>query len=117
MWPAVKRGFSQEAFRDYVESQTWNKWRPNKIVWHNAAAPTLKQWMKSAGDDSVKGLVPGISRIISLERFFKDNNGWSGCPHLFVANDLIWVMNPLTAPGVHSPSWNSASIVTGKQSD
>lgn len=110
MWPAVKRDFQQEGFRSYVQSLTWNQWRPNKVVWHNTAAPTLKQWIKSADDDARMGRVPGISRIKSLENFFKDNNGWSGCPHLFIANDRIWVMNPLTSPGVHSPSWNGTSI-------
>ena len=110
MWPAVKRNFSQEGFRDYVEDLTWNKWRPSKIVWHNTAAPSLRQWIKSAMEDAAKGIIPGRTRIGNLESFFKDNNGWSGCPHLFIANDFIWVMNPLTAPGVHSPSYNSTSI-------
>lgn len=110
MWPAVKRGFNQESFRLYMDNVRWTGWRPNKIVWHNTAAPSLAQWIKSAKDDLARGLVPGISRINSLESFFKDNNHWSGCPHLFIANDLIWVMNPLTAPGVHTPSWNSSSI-------
>ncbi len=110
MWPAVKQAFQQEPFRAYVQSLVFNQWRPNKIVWHNTAQPTLKQWIKSADEDARQGKVPGISRIRNLELFFKDNNGWSGCPHLFVANDAIWVMNPLTAPGVHSPSWNGTAI-------
>lgn len=110
MWPAVKRAFKQEEFAKYVKDLPLAKWRPNKIVWHNTAAPSLAQWIKSAKADGDRGLVSGISRIQSLEAFFKDNNHWSGCPHLFVANDFIWVMNQLTAPGVHSPSWNSTSI-------
>lgn len=110
MWPAVKRQFSQEEFKAYFQSLSWGAWRPSRIVWHNTAAPTLKQWMVSAAKDKENGLVPGISRIKSLEDFFRNNNHWSGCPHLFIANDFIWVMNPLTAPGVHSPSWNHISI-------
>ncbi len=110
MWPAVKRAFSQEEFRKYVEALPSSKWRPSMIVWHNTAAPSLAQWIKSADADRANGLVPGITRIGNLESFFKNNNGWSGCPHLFIANDAIWVMNPLTAAGVHSPSWNSISF-------
>lgn len=110
MFPAVKLNFTQEDFRRYVSTLNWPKWRPNKTVWHNTAAPSLAQWIKSANEDRAKGLIPGISRIKSLETFFRDNQGWSGCPHLFIANDFIWVMNPLTAPGTHSPSWNSASL-------
>ena len=110
MWPAVKRGFSQEGFRRYVEPLVWNKWRPSKFVWHNTAAPTLAQWVTSGEKDRAKGQLPGTTRINNLETYFRVNNHWSGCPHLFIAPDLIWVMNPLTAPGVHSPSYNSTAI-------
>lgn len=110
MWPAVKRGFTQEAFRDYLDTLIPRQWKPNKIVWHNTAAPSLTQWLKSAKEDADAWKIPGSTRIANLERYFRTDNGWSGCPHLFIAPDLIWVMNPLTYPGVHSPSWNSSSI-------
>lgn len=109
-WPAVKQAFLQEPFRRYVADTTWPAWRPSKIVWHNTAAPSLAQWMKSAADDKADGRVPGITRIGNLERYFRDDNHWSGCPHLFIANDFIWAMNPLTKPGVHSPSFNTTAI-------
>lgn len=109
-WPAVKQGLTQEEFRKYVTLLEWSKWRPTRFVWHNTAAPSLAQWMSKAKEDVGEGLMPGTTRINNLERYFRDNNGWSGCPHLFIANDLIWVMNALTLPGVHSPSWNHISI-------
>ncbi len=110
MWPAINAEYTQEQFRRRVADLTWSKWRPSKIVWHNTAAPTLAQWIKTADDDRAAGRIPGITRIRNLEAFFRDNNGWSGCPHLFIANDFIWEMNVLTSPGVHSPSWNGSSI-------
>ncbi len=110
MWPSINAEYTQESFRRRVADLQWNKWRPSKIVWHNTAAPTLAQWIKTADSDRAAGLVPGITRIRNLEAFFRDNNGWSGCPHLFIANDFIWEMNVLTSPGVHSPSWNGSSI-------
>lgn len=109
-WPAVKQAFTQEQFREYVTHLEWNRWRPSKIVWHNTAAPSLVQWMKSAAEDERKGLKPGISRIKSLENYFKNQNHWPGAPHLFIANDFIWVFNPLTAAGTHSPSYNNTAI-------
>jgi hypothetical protein len=109
-WPAVKRGFTQEQFRQYVQSIQFGPWRPSLIVWHNTAAPSLAQWQKTAADDKANGLTPGITRIGNLETYFKNDNGWSGAPHLFIADDLIWVFNPLDKSGVHSPSWNSISI-------
>lgn len=109
-WPAVKRAFTQEEFRRYVETVRWANWRPSFIIWHNTAEPTLARWMKSAEQDRARSLFPGQTRINNLETYFRNNNGWTGCPHLFIANDYIWVMNPLNAKGVHSPSYNSTSI-------
>jgi hypothetical protein len=110
MWNAIKRNFTQESFRQYVDGISWGAWRPSLIVWHNTAAPSLAQWHATADKDRKAMMVPGQTRINNLERYFRDERGWSGCPHLFVADDFIWVMNPLTRPGVHSPSWNSRSI-------
>lgn len=110
MWPAINAEYTQEQFRRRVAGLSWSKWRPSKIVWHNTAAPTLAQWIKTADEDRAAGRIPGITRIRNLNAFFRDNNGWSGCPHLFIANDFIWEMNVLTSPGVHSPSWNGSSI-------
>lgn len=109
-WPAVKKDFDQDGFREYVARLRFGAWRPSLIVWHNTAAPSLAQWMKSAAADAKAGRTPGISRINALENYFWKQKGWSGAPHLFVAPDRIWVFNPLTAPGTHSPSWNSRSI-------
>lgn len=108
-WPAVKRGFTQEQFRQYVSELKFGGWRPSLIVWHNTAAPTLAQWHATAAQDEAKGLPRGTTRIGNLETYFR-GRGWSGAPHLFIADDLIWVFNPLTASGVHSPSWNAFSI-------
>jgi hypothetical protein len=45
----------------------------------------------------------------ALQHFYRDIQGWSAGPHLFVADDLIWAFTPLNTPGVHSPSWNAIS--------
>lgn len=108
-WPAVKKPCTQEEFRRYVQSVSWGGWRPSLIVWHNTAAPSLAQWQDTAAKDRAAGRVPGATRIGNLEQYFRVDRGWSGAPHLFIAPDYIWVFNPLTAPGVHSPSWNAIS--------
>ncbi len=109
-WPAIKRKFTQEEFRLYVPGLAWGPWRPDKVVLHNTAAPSWAQWEEKAALDREAGRVPGTTRINSLENYFKNDRGWSGCPHLFIPDDGIWVMNPLTLPGVHTPSWNHNSI-------
>ena len=95
----VGRGFDQDEFRDYVGGLSFAAWRPSFVVLHNTAVPTFAQWHN----------VPGETRMQNLQSYYRDTQGWSGGPHLFIADDLIWAFTPLTVPGVHSPSWNSVS--------
>jgi hypothetical protein len=95
----VGQGFTADDFETYVAGLTFTGWRPTFVVLHNTAVPTLATWHD----------VPGQQRMQGLQSYYRDTKGWSGGPHLFVADDLIWVFTPLTVPGVHSPSWNSIS--------
>ena len=93
----VGKGFTAAAFDAYVRGLAFTAWRPKFVVLHNTEVPTFAEWHR----------VPGPARMRGLERYYRDTQGWSAGPHLFVADDLIWVFTPLTTPGVHSPSWNS----------
>jgi hypothetical protein len=116
MFPFENKAYNRERFQAYVKTLAWHGWRPSKIVWHNTAAPSMRQWIEKADEDFKANRVPGISRMKSLENFYQNNQGWNGGPHLFVApgtsayEPLIWVANPLTAKGTHSPSFNTTSI-------
>jgi hypothetical protein len=96
----VGRGFTPDAFEEYVRGLHWTNWRPSFVTLHNTAVPTLAQWHKSSGQSHMK----------ALEAYYRDTQHWSAGPHLFVADDLIWVFTPLTVPGVHSPSWNHVAL-------
>jgi hypothetical protein len=95
----VGRSFSPASFSQYLPTIRFNAWRPQFVVLHNTAVPRLSDWHK----------VPGSQRMKGLEHFYRDVQHWSAGPHLFVADDLIWVFTPLNTPGVHSPSWNAVS--------
>jgi hypothetical protein len=95
----VGQGFSPDAFNNYVSQLAFNAWRPSFVVLHNTAVPTFAQWHS----------VPGATRMQNLQIYYRDQQHWSGGPHLFIADDLIWIFTPLTVPGVHSPSWNNVS--------
>jgi hypothetical protein len=47
-----------------------------------------------------------------LERYYRNEKGWSAGPHLFVDDQPagIWVFTPLTTPGVHAKSFNGRSL-------
>lgn len=95
----VGQGFTSDAFATYVAGLSFGNWRPSFVVLHNTGAPTFAQWHSVSGDQ----------RMQNLQTYYRDTQGWSGGPHLFVADDLIWAFTPLTVPGVHSPSWNNVS--------
>src|SRR5882762_62337 len=95
----VGQGFTPDAFAQYVDTIGFDTWRPQFVVLHNTAVPKLADW------HSVSGAV----RMRGLESYYRDTQHWSAGPHLFIADDLIWVFTPLNTPGVHSPSWNAIS--------
>src|SRR6516225_6793718 len=95
----IGQGFTADDFDGYVSTVSLVSWQPEFIVLHNTAIPTLSDWHS----------VPGEVRMRNLESYYRDELHWSAGPHLFVADDLIWVFTPLNVPGVHSPSWNSIS--------
>lgn len=95
----VGKGFLPGDFATYASSLTFLAWRPQFVVLHNTARPRLSEWHS----------VTGAQRMKNLEDFYKNTQQWSAGPHLFIADDLIWVFTPLNVAGVHSPSWNSMS--------
>jgi hypothetical protein len=95
----VGRRFRSQEFEAYVGSLRFTDWRPQFVVVHNTSEPRLSQWHST----------PGEQRMRNLENYYRNVQGWSAAPHLFIADDLIWVFAPLTTSGVHSPSWNAMS--------
>jgi hypothetical protein len=95
----IGRGFTVDQFDQYVGTVSFAAWRPQFVVLHNTAVPKLSDWHS----------VSGLDRMRNLANFYQNVQQWSAGPHLFVADDLIWVFTPLDVSGVHSPSWNSIS--------
>jgi hypothetical protein len=101
----VGKSFTANAFDDYVRELVMDDWKPTFVVLHNTSEPRLTQWHSTPGDQ----------RMRNLEEYYRNPDPrtgkppWSAGPHLFIADDLIWVFTPLTTSGVHSPSWNAVS--------
>lgn len=93
------RGFAAQDFQEYARSIRLEQWRPQFVVVHNTQMPTLAEWHKK----------PGEQHLQYFEKYYRDTMHWSAGPHLFIADDLIWVFTALDTPGVHSPSWNAIS--------
>jgi len=96
----VGRSFTPEEFREYISGLNWDEWRPEFIVLHHTAVPSLAQ--------RPQGLTH--QHILNLEKYYRDEMGWSAGPHLFVDDRQVWVFTTLTTPGVHAKSFNAHSL-------
>jgi len=96
----VGRNFTPDAFREYVAGLTWGEWQPEFIVLHNTEDPSLAMRPDGLTEQHIR----------DLEKYYRDNCGWSAGPHVFVDDRQIWVFTPLDTPGVHANSWNSRSL-------
>lgn len=83
-----------------VNKETWTTWKPDFIVLHNTAAPSLAS--------RPIGLTK--KHIDNLEKYYRYDRNWHSGPHFFVDDAGIWLFSPMTKPGTHSPSWNNMSI-------
>lgn len=96
----IKKPFTIEGLKDYLQTLNFSKWKPSLIVVHHCAAPSLAQ--------RPQGFIQ--QHMENLEDYYEDDLGWSGTPHIFTDEDQAWVFNPLTEPGTHAKSFNSTGI-------
>jgi hypothetical protein len=98
----IGQNFTPESFLEYMRGLVWNLWQPDFIVLHHTAVPSLSQRANGFNSASMSG----------LQRYYRDELGWSAGPHLFVDDQPagIWVFTPLTTPGVHAKSFNGRSL-------
>jgi len=76
----VGQSFSVDAFRQYVDTISFDTWRPQFVVLHNTGAPKLADWHR----------VAAASACATWNLSIETTQQWSAGPHLFVADDVIW---------------------------
>lgn len=91
--------YAPEEFDEYLKTLTWGAWKPQYIVLHHTAAPSLAQ--------RPHGFLP---QHMTYLREFYEEKGWSAGPHAFVDDDQIWTFSPLTSRGVHAVGFNRTGI-------
>jgi hypothetical protein len=94
-----------DEFRDYVATKHWHGWRPQFMVLHNTAEPSLAQW-----EHYGLGKTAAVQRARNLNHYYANYEGWHSGPQIFVAPDFIIVACDLEAYGVHASCYNTISI-------
>lgn len=102
----VGRKFSAAEFDAYVRTLKFDAWRPSFVVVHNTSEPTRALYAQWQARNPPVTMERWLQNLVG---YYRDQQGWSGGPHLFVADDGIGVFTPLTGHGTHTPSWNSVS--------
>lgn len=80
-----------DEFNQYLHTIKKPSWL-KRIVVHHTYTPTVADWR-------------GLKTMQGMYRYYR-TLGWTGYPHIFVAPDGLWIMNPLTRTGIHANAAN-----------
>ena len=95
----VGKDLGIEQFALYVAKLDLSRWKPELVVVHHCAAPSLAQ--------RPNGFIP--QHMQNLKEFY-EGKGWSAGPHLFIDDrKQIWLFSPMDKKGVHAVSFNRNS--------
>ncbi len=94
----INKCLTKEEFEDYVKDYNFGRLPANKLVLHHTWKPTKEQWN---GRHSIQGL-----------KSYYESKGWWAGPHLFIADDGIWLFTPMRKNGIHAGwgNWRSIGI-------
>ncbi len=92
----IGRRLSLQEFQDYVRDYYFGPKPPNKLVVHHTWRPTSESWQ---GERTIGG----------LKRYY-EGKGWPAGPHLFIADDGIWLFSPMRKNGIHAGRLNDLSV-------
>lgn len=91
--------WTPEGFAAYLKTLNKPDWA-KAVCLHHTAAPSLYQ--------RPDGFL--AKHLENLKDYYSKQLRWRSGPHLFIDEDQIWGMTPLTETGVHAVSFNRTSI-------
>ncbi len=101
-WKGIDgRAFTLAQLQTHIDSLPVTTWASGMVL-HNTASPSLAQ----------RPLGFTQRHIENLERYFRDDLGWSSGPHVFVDDTAtpFHMFTRFTDKGTHSPSWNGTKL-------
>ncbi len=92
----INRRLDLQEFRGYIATYDFGTEPANKLVIHHTWRPIKDKW---GGARSIQGM-----------KNYYEAKGWPAGPHLFVADDGIWLFSPMQKDGIHASELNHRSI-------
>lgn len=94
----IAKKLSLPEFIDYVNKKDFGVLPPTFLVIHHTWKPKKDEWN-------------GSTTIAALKKYY-EGLGWSAGPHLFVAEDGIWLFTDMYDVGIHAGAGNG-TVKTG----
>lgn len=99
-YSAVGKVWDPKSFDEYVEENRESMGWASGVTVHHTAVPDMRQRPRGFK----------VQHMHNLAHFYGEELGWSAGPHLFVDEDQIFGLSPLSAPGTHARSFNRTHI-------
>jgi len=98
----VGKNLDKIGFKQYVADYNFGTIPPNRLVLHHTWKP-----IEEDGDGIIEpGEWNGSYTVQALKTYY-ERKGWQTAPHLFVAEDGIWLFTPFYDVGVHAGKGNA----------
>lgn len=95
---AIGKVWSAQTFEQYLNKTNKPAWC-NAVCMHHTSAPSLAMRPKGLLQQHIYNMKDGYVK-----------KGWKSGPHLYIDEDQIYAMTPLSERGVHAVSFNSRAI-------
>lgn len=92
----INRCLTVREFEDYIENYYFGVQPANRLVIHHTWRPTSVQWQGQIS--------------INILKAYYEKKGWPAGPHVFVAEDGIWLFSPMNKDGIHAAAFNHRTI-------
>jgi len=92
----LNKKFTIQEFVNYLNKKHFGNTPPFSLVIHHTWKPKIKDWK-------------GQSTILGLKKYY-ENKGWSAGPHIFVADDGIWLFTDMYSVGIHAGTGNATYV-------
>lgn len=89
----IGKNLNQPDFAKYVEEKDFGKIPPTKLVIHHTWKPTKAEWK-------------GEKTLFGIKNYY-EGKGWKAGPHLFIADDGVWLFTDMYDVGIHAGAGNA----------
>jgi hypothetical protein len=108
--PPIKidgRVMTADEFAAFVETKYFGPVSPNRIFLHHTWRPTRDEWK---GKQTLLAIKRNYEEYTWTDSQGRVHEGWTAGPHLFVADDGIWLFTDLARDGIGVKGQNQLSL-------